>query len=79
MQGPILDQVGAKMQGRAKVVKVNVDEAPVTASRYGIRSIPTLAVFKDGDALGALMGVQQAPTLVDVIEKALNGKLEAAS
>ena len=78
MQGPILDQVGAKMQGRAKVVKVNVDEAPVTASRYGIRSIPTLAVFKDGDALGALMGVQQEALLISTLERALNDESPVA-
>ncbi len=78
MQGPILEKVGERMAGRAAVVKVNVDEAPAVAGRFGIRSIPTLAVFKDGEALGAFLGVQQEQVLVDTIEKALSGELAVA-
>ena len=78
MQGPILEKVGEKMLGRATVAKVNVDEAQAVAGRFGIQSIPTLAVFKDGQPLGALMGVQQEALLVSILERALKGELQAA-
>lgn len=74
MQAPILEQVGEKMAGRAVIAKLNVDEAPHTAARYGIRSIPTLAIFKDGEPVGAFVGVQQASTLISVLEKVIAGE-----
>lgn len=79
MMAPILEDVAQQMGDRAKIVKLNVDEAPQTAGRFGIQSIPTLAVFKDGEAIGAVMGVQPAKKLVDLLELALNNKLEPVS
>jgi thioredoxin 2 len=55
---PILDDIAVKYAGRLKVVKVNVDENPVTASRYGIRSIPSLVLFKKGNAIKSIIGAQ---------------------
>jgi thioredoxin 2 len=55
---PILDNLADKYAGRLKVVKVNVDENPVTASRYGIRSIPSLVLFKKGNAIKSIIGAQ---------------------
>lgn len=78
IQGPILDQVAAAMGDRAVVAKLNVDEAPYTAARFGIRSIPTLAIFKDGQPVGAFLGVQQAHVLIRTLEDILAGK-EAAT
>jgi thioredoxin 1 len=49
MQGPILERVAAQVGQKATVAKLNVDEAPLTAGRLGIRSIPTLIVFKNGE------------------------------
>jgi thioredoxin 1 len=78
MQAPILESVATSLAGRARVAKVDVDEAPAVAGRYGIRSIPTLAIFKDGEPLGGFLGVQQAGTLVTAVEKALSGELQVA-
>jgi thioredoxin 2 len=58
MVSPILDNLAIKYIGRIKVVKVNVDENPVTASRYGIRSIPSLVLFKKGNAIKSIIGAQ---------------------
>ena len=48
MVAPIVDEIAKEFEGRIKVVKLNTDENPNVASQYGIRSIPTLMVFKDG-------------------------------
>jgi thioredoxin 1 len=71
MQGPIVEQVAGKVAGRAKVAKVNVDDAVQAASRHGIRSIPTLIVFKDGEVVNQFVGVQSEAQLVAAIESAL--------
>jgi thioredoxin 1 len=54
---PILDEISTEVQG-AKVVKVNVDEAGELAQQYGIRGIPTLIFFKDGEVKSTLVGNQ---------------------
>ena len=74
MQAPILDQVAAAMGDRAVVAKVNVDQAPAVSAQYGIRSIPTLAIFKDGTPVGAFLGVQNEQTLVGTLERVLAGE-----
>ena len=71
MMGPILEKTAAAVGGKATIAKVNVDEAPDLAARYGIRSIPTLILFKDGAAVQQFVGIQQAPALVSAIEAAL--------
>lgn len=71
MQGPILEQVAAKVAGRATIAKVNVDEARQTAIDYGIRSIPTLIVFKDGQPGQQFVGVQSEQQLLAAIELAI--------
>ena len=70
MQGPILEQVVGKVTGKAKIVKLNVDEAPNTAAQFGIMSIPTLLILKDGKPVKQFVGVQQAATLVSALEAA---------
>jgi thioredoxin 1 len=55
---PILDEIDSEMSGKAKVVKVNVDEAGELAQKYGIRGIPTLIFFKDGEVKSTLVGNQ---------------------
>jgi thioredoxin-like negative regulator of GroEL len=58
MLAPTLDQLAAESGGRYRVAKLNVDENPATASRYGVRSIPTLIIFKGGREVERLVGAQ---------------------
>lgn len=55
---PAVDAVGEEFAGRAKVLKLNVDENPEIAGRYGVQSIPTLIIFKSGQKVGELVGGQ---------------------
>ena len=56
MVAPLLDQLASEYSGRAKITKLNVDENPLTASQYGIRSIPTMLFFKNGEKVNTLVG-----------------------
>lgn len=56
MVSPILDELASEYAGRVKITKLNVDENPLTASKYSIRSIPTLILFKDGKQVNTLVG-----------------------
>jgi thioredoxin 2 len=56
MVSPILDQLASEYAGRVKIAKLNVDENPLTASQYSIRSIPTLLFFRDGKFVKSLVG-----------------------
>ncbi len=56
MIGPALEEIAGEMQGKVTIAKVNVDENPGIASQYGIRSIPTLMLFKDGQLAGQKVG-----------------------
>lgn len=55
---PILEEISGEVEAKAKVVKVNVDEAGELAQKYGIRGIPTLIFFKDGEVKSTLVGNQ---------------------
>ena len=67
MQGPILDDVAEQVGDAATVAKVNVDEAPGVAAKFGVRSIPTLIILKDGEVDKQFVGVQQASVLVEAL------------
>ncbi|MBB3901002.1 thioredoxin [Methylobacterium brachythecii] len=54
--GPALEEISTDLQGKVKIAKVNVDENPGIASTYGIRSIPTLLIFKDGKLASQKVG-----------------------
>lgn len=71
MQGPIVEQVAEAFEGRAAVGKLEVDGNPQTAAKYGVQSIPTLIVFKDGKEARRFVGVQDAATLTKVLEEQL--------
>ena len=64
---PILEEV-ASIENSVKFCKVNVDECSEIASEYGIRSIPTLIVFKNGERVGHLVGVKQKEELLEKIK-----------
>jgi thioredoxin 1 len=67
-QLPILEEVAEAIGDRATVAKINVDEQSATAAAYGVRSIPTLLLFKDGEMVKQMVGVQQKTGLIDAIE-----------
>lgn len=66
--GPVVDEVAAAYQGKVRVGKMNVDTSPITPQRYGVRGIPTLLIFKNGQVQEQIVGYVGR----DVIEKALN-------
>ena len=73
--GPIVEQLAESFQGRVKFAKCNVDNSPDTPSRYGIRAIPTLIIFKNGQVADQVTGVVGKAQL----EKAINGALSGAA
>jgi len=56
MVGPVLEELATEMQGQVNIVKMNVDENPMAPSKYGIRSIPTLILFKNGQPAATKIG-----------------------
>jgi thioredoxin 1 len=68
MQGPIVEQVAEKMAGKAKVGKCNVDEQQGTAAKFGIQSIPTLIIFKDGKEVERMVGLRTEGDLVEKLD-----------
>ena len=71
MVAPVVDEIADQYVGQIKVVKLNTDENPNTASQYGIRSIPTLMIFKDGQRVDMVVGAVPKTTLANTIEKYL--------
>jgi len=69
-QGPIVDDVAEKAKAYGKVIKLNVDDEPAVASKYGIRSIPTLIIFKDGEIQKQFQGLTKASTLIAAMKAA---------
>lgn len=72
MQGPIVEDVAKTMTGKAKVGKINVDENPAVAQKYGIMSIPTLMIFKNGTIVKQFIGVQSKDVLLGELNKLTN-------
>ncbi|MEO0397156.1 MAG: thioredoxin [Cyanobacteria bacterium P01_A01_bin.137] len=72
MVAPVVDEVATKFEGRIKVLKLNVDDNPTSASDYGVRSIPTLLIFKDGKLADTVVGAVPVSTLSTTLEKYLD-------
>ncbi|KAI3702863.1 hypothetical protein L6452_28616 [Arctium lappa] len=68
---PVIDELAKEYSGKLTCYKVNTDESPAIASRYGIRSIPTVIIFKDGEKKDAVIGAVPRSTLCTSIEKFL--------
>jgi len=63
MMGPVVEELAEELKEKAEIGKLNVDENPQTAQKYGIMSIPTLLVFKDGQVVEQFVGVQPKEVL----------------
>lgn len=71
MVAPVVEEIAQQYEGKVKVVKLNTDENPQIASQYGIRSIPTLMVFNDGQKQEMVVGAVPKTTLSNTLEKYL--------
>lgn len=67
--GPILDDVASEIGDKASILKVNVDDNPELAQKYGIRGIPTMIFFKNGQAAKTLVGVQAKEEIKKTLEE----------
>jgi thioredoxin 1 len=67
---PALEEIAGSMNGKVKIVKLNVDENPQTAAKYGIMSIPTLMLFKNGELTSRQIGAQHKEKLAQWITAA---------
>jgi thioredoxin 1 len=68
MQAPILEELDARMGGKVSICKVDVDEEPSVAGRFGVSSIPTLIAFKDGQVVNKRVGVTGVDQLEDMLK-----------
>lgn len=64
---PIVDKLATEVEGKARVGKLDIDEAPATASKFGIRGVPTVLVFKDGKEAGRLVGLTSKEKLAQLL------------
>ena len=65
---PALEEMAAELEGKLVVAKVNIDENPQTPSKYGVRGIPTLILFKDGQVAGTKVGTAPKGALMDWVQ-----------
>jgi thioredoxin 1 len=71
MLAPVIDEIAKELDGKVKIAKVNVDENGHLAQQYGVMSIPTLIIFKDGKPVDQLVGLQAKEKLADKLENHL--------
>ncbi len=71
MIAPHLEDLASEMGGQVRVVKVNIDENPETPTKYGVRGIPTLMLFKNGEVAATKVGAMQKSKLVEWVKDSL--------
>ncbi|MFV8116943.1 thioredoxin [Staphylococcus aureus] len=71
MIAPVLEELAADYEGKADILKLDVDENPSTAAKYEVTNIPTLIVFKDGQPVDKVVGFQPKENLAEVLDKHL--------
>lgn len=71
MLGPIFEQLAPEYEGKARFVKVDVDKAPATGQQFGVTSVPTLVLLKDGVEVARMTGFQSADVLKAKLDEAL--------
>ena len=67
--GPKLEELSQELDGKLKIVKLNIDENPNVTSQFGIRSIPTMIIFKGGESVETLMGNQSKENIAEALNK----------
>ena len=72
IQGPIVEEIAKTLSWKVKVGKFNVDENPQMSMKYGIMSIPTIMIFKNGTVVKQFIGVQSKETLLGELNKLIN-------
>ena len=71
MIAPFLEEIAADMNGKVTVAKINIDENPQTPMKYGVRGIPTLMLFKNGQVAATKIGALQKSKLVEWVESVI--------
>ena len=71
MVGPVIDELSKDFEGKAIIGKLNVDSNQISAAKYGVKSIPTVLLFKDGEMISKQVGVAPKQTYEDAINSAL--------
>ncbi len=69
MLAPVIEELAEEYKGKVKFCKLNVDENPSTPSRFGIRGIPTLIIFKDGKVVEQIVGLVPKSTIKEILDK----------
>ncbi|HAR94546.1 MAG TPA: thioredoxin, partial [Deltaproteobacteria bacterium] len=69
--GPVVDTIAEEYEGRVKVMKMNVDENALTPAQFGIRGIPTLLLFKDGQVVDRIVGAVAKTAVENLLKKAI--------
>ncbi len=78
MVGPVVEELATEYAGRVKFVKLNTDENMEVSARYGIQSIPTLAIFRNGKVVDGVLGAVPKKYLRDMLEKQLSASVVGA-
>ncbi len=68
---PIVAEVAGEYDGKVRIAKINVDDNPATPGKYGVRGIPTLILFKDGEVVDQVVGAVPKSQIKDLVEKGL--------
>jgi thioredoxin 1 len=71
VMGPVVDTVAGENEGKVKVLKINVDENPVTPAQYGVRGIPTLILFNKGEIVDRIVGAQPKGSVDGLLKKVI--------
>ncbi|MBP9758284.1 thioredoxin [Candidatus Dojkabacteria bacterium] len=71
MLGPVIEEIATELKDKANVYKLNVDDNPNISGRFNVMSIPTIMLFKDGEVVDTMIGVQHKDAYVNAIKKAI--------
>jgi len=71
MIAPVIEKLAGEMAGRLRVAKLNIDDNPQTAARFGVRSIPTLLILKNGREVDRIVGVQPREAILNKLQSVI--------